>query len=152
MPLTVDVSAAQAPDGIQLTALEVDDVEVDSVGAAPCDGTTCPARARETLTYDPTFDADGTYEYRVNTVDGDDERTNGPLWTIAIDRTAPRPPSDPWFIGLDPDDPTTGSVLFESGRDPKARGRHRRLRRREQPGPLQSRRRQLERLARLRAR
>jgi YD repeat-containing protein len=120
MPLTVDVSAAQVPDGIQLTELEVDDVEVDSVGPAPCDESTCPARARETLTYDPTFDADGTYEYRVNTVDGDDERTNGPLWKIAIDRTAPRPPSDPWFIGLDPDDPTTGSVLFENARDPKA--------------------------------
>lgn len=88
-PLSVNVSAAQAPDGIQLTELEVDDVEVDTVGAAPCDGNSCPRRASETLTYDPSFDAEGRYDFRVNTVDGDDERTEGPLWSISIDRTGP---------------------------------------------------------------
>jgi YD repeat-containing protein len=87
--LTVDVSAAQVPDGIQLTELEVDGVEVDSVGPSPCDQTTCPTRARETLTYDPTYDPEGTYDFQVNTVDGDDERTVTPIWRIAIDRTAP---------------------------------------------------------------
>jgi YD repeat-containing protein len=93
-PLTVDVSAAQAPDGIQLTELEVDGVEVDTVGAAPCDESTCPPRARETLVYDPAFDSEGIHEYRVNTVDGDDARTDGPLWRIAIDRTPPTAPSN----------------------------------------------------------
>ncbi len=92
-PLTVDVSAAQVPDGIQLTRLEVDGDEVDVVSAAPCDQSSCPTRARETLSYDPSSDPEGRYEYRVTTVDGDDERTDGPLWRIAIDRTAPSAPS-----------------------------------------------------------
>jgi YD repeat-containing protein len=87
--LTVDVSAAQVPDGIQLTELEVDGVEVDSVGPSPCDQWTCPTRARETLTYDPRSDPEGTYAFQVNTVDGDDERTVTPIWRIAIDRTSP---------------------------------------------------------------
>ena len=104
--LTVDVSAAQAPDGIQLVELEVDGIEVDSVGPAPCDQWTCPTRAAETLFYDPTSDPEGTYEYRVNTIDGDNERTNGPLWRVTIDRTAPGTPNA-FDASFDPDSSVT---------------------------------------------
>lgn len=100
--LSVDVSAAQYPDGIQFVELEVDDIEVDSAGWA-CDETTCPMRKRATLTHDPTRDAEGSYEYVVNTVDGDDERTDTATWRLMIDRTAPGLATN-LDVTLDPDD------------------------------------------------
>lgn len=115
--LTVDVSAAQVPDGIQLTELEVDRVEVDSQGAWPCDQWTCPTRARETLTYDPRSDPEGTYEYQVNTVDGDDERTVTPIWRIAIDRTAPATPSG-FSIYFDAER-ATSEIYWDAVADPE---------------------------------
>ena len=115
--LTVDVSAAQVPDGIQLTELEVDGVEVDSVGPSPCDEWTCPTRARETLAYDPTYDPEGTYEFQVNTVDGDDERTVTPIWRIAIDRTAPAAASG--FNGYVDPDTDTAELDWDAGVDPE---------------------------------
>lgn len=115
-PLTVDVSAAQVPDGIQLTELEVNGVEVDSVGPSPCDQTTCPTRARETLSYDPRSDPEGIYEYQVNTVDGDDERTVTPIWRIAIDRTAPAAASN--FEGYVDPGTDTAHLDWDAGADP----------------------------------
>lgn len=118
VPLTVDVSAAQVPDGIQLTELEVDRVEVDSQGAWPCDQYTCPTRARETLTYDPRSDPEGTYEYQVNTVDGDDERTVTPIWRIAIDRTGPTVSATNFGIAFEPTSSET-HVEWDPGSDPQ---------------------------------
>ena len=116
-PLTVDVSAAQVPDGIQLAELEVDRVEVDSQGAGPCDQWTCPTRARETLTYDPRSDPEGTYEYQVNTVDGDDERTVTPIWRIGIDRTPPVVTGLATVAYLEPED-SRAEVSWDGATDP----------------------------------
>jgi YD repeat-containing protein len=118
--LTVDVSAAQVPDGIQLTELEVDGVEVDSVGPSPCDQWTCPTRARETLSYDPRSDPDGTHTYQVNTIDGDNERTVTAVWSIKIDRTPPSAPSGVFFAEDDGSSPLSGVVAWTRGADPAA--------------------------------
>ncbi len=116
-PFAVAVAAGQAPDGIQLLELEVDGVEVDAVGDAPCDETTCPRRAADTLRYDASFDPDGTYEFRVNTVDGDDERTLSPTWRVLLDRTPPTAVSDIAFVGIDDD---AAEFEWENGEDPAA--------------------------------
>jgi YD repeat-containing protein len=116
-PLTVDVSAAQVPDGIQLTELEVDRVEVASEGPSPCNQWTCPTRARETLTYDPRSDPEGTHEYQVNTVDGDDDRTGTPVWRITIDRTAPPTSAVNFDATYDPDSRET-DIDWEGGASP----------------------------------
>lgn len=120
-PLTVDVSAAQAPDGIQLTELEVDGVEVDSVGDAPCDDSSCPRRAVARLSYDPSFDAEGAHEFQVNTVDGDDDRTVAPLWTVTIDRTPPSSSGSALGALYYPDDATT-ELSWDAGADPPLPG------------------------------
>ncbi|MDO8187588.1 hypothetical protein Q5424_14645 [Conexibacter sp. JD483] len=117
-PLSVDVSAAQEPDGIQLLELEVDDVEVDSTGAGGCDETTCPRRASATLVYDPTFDPEGSYEFAVNSVDGDDERTDSPTWAVGIDRTAPTVSADR-FESLYSADSERLDVYWEGAVDPQ---------------------------------
>lgn len=116
-PLTVDVSAAQVPDGIQLTELEVDGVEVDSDGPAPCNQWTCPTRVRETLSYDPRSDPEGTYTYQVNTVDGDNERTESATWRVGIDRTGPSAADSlllEEFVQLGP-----ATFTWEPGPDPQ---------------------------------